>query len=183
MCIRKALFQKHRELWDLSDCSQHFNFFFSLFIYFRVRESSSGERAEREREREREGENPNGLHTVSTEPDPGLELTNCKVMTWDEVRLSQLSHPGTHNQHFRNKQNRVEQNKIQTTNISLTIQVTDTNLYRSAQARLRCESTVSESQQLNTTFTSGSRYTRVHSSARSVAFIFIISGFIEIKLT
>ena len=36
----------------------------------------------RERERERERERiPSRLHTVSTEPDVGLGLTNCEIMT------------------------------------------------------------------------------------------------------
>ena len=35
---------------------------------------------ERERERERE-RNPSKVHSVSTEPDAGLKLTNCEIMT------------------------------------------------------------------------------------------------------
>ena len=40
----------------------------------------SGGGAEREREREREGI-PSRLHTVSTEPNIGLALRNCEIMT------------------------------------------------------------------------------------------------------
>ena len=36
-----------------------------------------GREEERERERERI---PSRLHTVSTEPNAGLELTNCRIM-------------------------------------------------------------------------------------------------------
>ena len=63
-------------------------FFLSLFIYF----EDERER-ERETEREREHENmgveekwrggeriPSSLHAVSTEPDTGLNLMNCKIM-------------------------------------------------------------------------------------------------------
>ena len=34
---------------------------------------------------------------ASTEPDVGLELTNCEMVTWAEVKsqmFNQLSHPG-----------------------------------------------------------------------------------------
>ena len=37
------------------------------------------------------------LHTVSTEPNAGLEPTNCKIMTWAKTKsrtLNWLSHPG-----------------------------------------------------------------------------------------
>ena len=37
------------------------------------------------------------LCTVSAEPDVGLKLMNCEIMTWAEIksqRLNQLSHPG-----------------------------------------------------------------------------------------
>ena len=36
---------------------------------------------ERDRERERERENPKRAHAVSTEPDVGLVLENCDLMT------------------------------------------------------------------------------------------------------
>ena len=42
--------------------------------------SEGGVKREGERERERE-RNPSRLHTVSTEPDAELQLTNPKIMT------------------------------------------------------------------------------------------------------
>ena len=38
-----------------------------------------------EREGDTESEAGSRLQAVSTEPDPGLELTNCEIMTWVEV--------------------------------------------------------------------------------------------------
>ena len=35
---------------------------------------------------EREGETQNSKWAPGTEPDAGLELTNCEIMTWGEVR-------------------------------------------------------------------------------------------------
>ena len=52
---------------------------------------------ERERERERERENPKQAHTVSEEPNVGLDLMNHDFMTWAEIKsqvLNWLSHPG-----------------------------------------------------------------------------------------
>ena len=55
----------------------------------------------RQRERAQAGEEerlPSRLHAVTTEPDAGLELTNCETMTWAETKsqtFNQLSHPGT----------------------------------------------------------------------------------------
>ena len=48
--------------------------------------SRGGAERERERKREREREREterilNRLHTVSTEPDAGLGLRNCEIMT------------------------------------------------------------------------------------------------------
>ena len=55
-----------------------------MFIYFWERESVSGRGAERERETESEAGSK--LWAISTEPDMGLEPTNCEIMTWTEVR-------------------------------------------------------------------------------------------------
>ena len=67
---------------------------FFKFIYFeREREHEwrwGGERERRERI-------PSRLHTVSMEPDVGLELMNHEIMIWAEIKswmLNQLSHPG-----------------------------------------------------------------------------------------
>ena len=49
-------------------------------------------------EADREGERiPSRLYAIRAEPDTGLELTNCKIMTSAETKsqtLNQLSHPG-----------------------------------------------------------------------------------------
>ena len=50
-----------------------FILFFSLFIYF---ERERAEEDQREEERKRI---PSRLHTISTEPDKGLELTNHEI--------------------------------------------------------------------------------------------------------
>ena len=52
-----------------------------MFIYFET-EREIGGGAERERGRGRERKRiPSRLHTVSTEPDAGLEFTNREIMT------------------------------------------------------------------------------------------------------
>ena len=46
-----------------------------------------------EGQREREWE----LHSVSAEPDTGIGLTKCNIMTWAKIKnstLNPLSHPG-----------------------------------------------------------------------------------------
>ena len=45
-----------------------------------------------DREEDTEFEAGSKLCSVSTEPDTGLELTNCEILTW---MLNQLSHRGT----------------------------------------------------------------------------------------
>ena len=59
-----------------------------MFIYFweRQRQNVSGLGAEREGDTESEADSR--LWAVSTEPDVGLELTSCEIMTWAEVRRS-----------------------------------------------------------------------------------------------
>ena len=60
-----------------------FFFFFFFYIYLflrnRVRQSVSGGGAEREGDTESEA--GSRLRAVSTEPDAGLEPTNCEIMT------------------------------------------------------------------------------------------------------
>ena len=51
-----------------------------LFVYFERERERAGKKQERERERGRE-RTTNRLHAVSTEPDLGLELMNCEIMT------------------------------------------------------------------------------------------------------
>ena len=36
-------------------------------------------------ERERERESPKWLSAISAEPDVGLELMNCEIMTWAKI--------------------------------------------------------------------------------------------------
>ena len=58
-----------------------FPFFFHVYLFILLegeKEQVGGTERERERERERV---PSRLHAVSTEPDTGLELTNCEIMT------------------------------------------------------------------------------------------------------
>ena len=74
-----------------------FLIFKNLFIYFE-RDRVSGGGAERGRERI-----PGRLHTVSAEPNVGLELRNCKIMTEAKIKsqvLNQLSHPGAPEEAF-----------------------------------------------------------------------------------
>ena len=52
--------------------------FLSLFLFI-LRERETRGKGGPERERERE--NPKRLHDVSTEPEAGLKLTNCEMMT------------------------------------------------------------------------------------------------------
>ena len=55
-------------------------FFLSLYLF--IFEGERVRRAEREGERERESEKtPSRLRAISTEPDPGLEPTNCEITT------------------------------------------------------------------------------------------------------
>ena len=52
--------------------------FFTFIYLFRGREEQRGGERERERKRERI---PSGLHSVSAEPDKGLDPMNCEIMT------------------------------------------------------------------------------------------------------
>ena len=69
--------------------------FLSLFILRdRERERDHTPAGEGQRERERE-KIPSRLRAVSTEPDAGLKLTKCEIMTWAEVgRLTDGAIPG-----------------------------------------------------------------------------------------
>ena len=55
--------------------------FIYLFIYLFLREKQSTSRAGAERKGDTESEAGFRLRAVSTEPDMGLELTDCKIMT------------------------------------------------------------------------------------------------------
>ena len=56
-----------------------------MFIYFWDRERQSMSAGGAEREGDTESEAGSRLWAVSTEPDAGLEPTNCEIMTWAEV--------------------------------------------------------------------------------------------------
>ena len=59
-----------------------------MFIYFWRRERQSVNGGGAEREGDTESEAGSGLWAVRTEPDAGLEPTNCEIMTWAEVGRS-----------------------------------------------------------------------------------------------
>ena len=78
----------------LSIPSSVFLFFFLSLFWERARVRTNGGRG-REKGIERI---PSRLHTVSTEPDVGLQLMNRDSMTWVKIRsqmLNWLRHPGT----------------------------------------------------------------------------------------
>ena len=56
-----------------------------MFIYFWDRERQSMNGGGAEREGDIESEAGSRLRAVRTEPDVGLELTDCEIMTWAEV--------------------------------------------------------------------------------------------------
>ena len=68
--------------------------FFLTFIYFWDRERQSMNRGGADREGDTESETGSRLWAVSTEPDTGLELTDCEIMTWAEV--GRLTDRATH---------------------------------------------------------------------------------------
>ena len=75
--------------------SLFFLFFFNVYLFLRQRETEHEQGRGRERGRHRMR---NRLQAVSTEPDEGLELTNCEIMTWAEVgrltdQATQAPHP------------------------------------------------------------------------------------------
>ena len=78
--------------------TKHLNVY--LFIFEReTREHKQGGQRERGRDRV-----PSRLHTVHTEPDAGLQLMNCEIMTCAEIKsqpLNQLSHSGTPSKHLK----------------------------------------------------------------------------------
>ena len=67
-----------------------FSFFFNVFIYFRDRERQSMSRGGAEREGDTECEAGFRLWAVSTEPEVGLEPTDCEIMTWAEIKNQTL---------------------------------------------------------------------------------------------
>ena len=53
-----------------------------MFIFETERESTSAQAGEGQREGDTESETGSRLRAVSTEPDAGLELTDCEIVTW-----------------------------------------------------------------------------------------------------
>ena len=66
-------------------------YFFNVYLFLRDR-VWAGHGSEREWDTESEA--GSGLRAVSTEPEEGLQLTSCEMMTWASQTLNQLSHPG-----------------------------------------------------------------------------------------
>ena len=71
-----------------------------MFIYFerereRERECmhacTSWGGKETDRQTDRQKGIPSRIHPVSTEPDLGLDFTNCEIMTWAEIRVRRLT--------------------------------------------------------------------------------------------
>ena len=57
-------------------------FFVNVFIYFWDRERQSMNGGGAEREGDTESETGSRLRAISPEPDAGLELTDCEIVTW-----------------------------------------------------------------------------------------------------
>ena len=78
-------------------------FFFNLSLLIlkdRGNETQRVEEEHREGERERI---PSRIHTVSTEPDAGVNPTNCEITTGTKIKsqmLNRLSHSSTPNINF-----------------------------------------------------------------------------------
>ena len=76
--------------------------FLNVFIYFWERERETEHEWGRGRKIEGDTESGAGsrVWAVSTEPDVGLELTDCEIMTWAEVRRSTNWATQAPNDHF-----------------------------------------------------------------------------------
>ena len=70
------------KIWD----DKYELFSFLTFIYYWETETEHEHGRGRERGGDTESEVVSRLWAVSTEPDAGLELTTCEVMTWAKVR-------------------------------------------------------------------------------------------------
>ena len=73
---------------SLSCCPSSSSFFYCLFICERQRETEHKQGRGRERDGDTESEAGSGLRAVRTEPDTGLEPTNCEIVTRAEVGRS-----------------------------------------------------------------------------------------------
>ena len=56
-------------------------FFFLMFVYFETERESVCARAQKGQRGQGREKIPSRLHTASAEPDVGLKLTNCEIMT------------------------------------------------------------------------------------------------------
>ena len=77
----KGIWSKATSVCDQPSFLKKKIFFEHLFIVERQREMQSVSREGAEREGDTESEASSRLWAVSTEPDVGLELTNCEIMT------------------------------------------------------------------------------------------------------
>ena len=62
-----------------------FKLIFLMFLFIFETERDRAWAGEGQREGDTESETGSRLWAVSTEPDTGLELTDCEIMTWAEV--------------------------------------------------------------------------------------------------
>ena len=58
-----------------------FFIFFNVYLFLRDRERHGTSGGGAEREGDRESETGSRLRAISTEPDTGLKLTSCEIMT------------------------------------------------------------------------------------------------------
>ena len=56
-------------------------FFFNVYLFLRERQRQSASRGGAEREGDTKSKAGSRLRAVSPEPDAGLELVNCEIMT------------------------------------------------------------------------------------------------------
>ena len=61
----------------------YYFYYFNAYFWERQRQNASGLGAEREGDTKSEA--GSRFRAVGTEPDAGLELTSCEIMTWAEV--------------------------------------------------------------------------------------------------
>ena len=65
-----------------------FLIFLNIYLFLRDRETQSASGGGPERKEDTDSEAGSRLWAVNTEPDVGLEPTNCEIMTWAEVECS-----------------------------------------------------------------------------------------------
>ena len=95
-----------------------------IYLFFEGDKDSTSGGWDREKGRERIRSR---ICTVTPEPDVGLELTNCEIMTWAEIQsrmLIQLSHPGASRRDIKMRQKKVMVRKIVSTSQSVELSLT-----------------------------------------------------------